>query len=503
MIKFFRKIIVALVFTAGALVAHPFVANAAILQPTYSLVSPIVGSSFNGQTGFVTISGMVTAVQGQQPQNASLKFKTNIVGQTAVTEHPAFSPLASGSFDPTLSGFTCGQTYRFFLYEMPDPNTPGSVESLINWGNSVGFDYVMSCGSSQANGGDVLTTVPNAEVISGVNWGNIVSTDTSITISNAHLIPFLPAPPQVSYKIEYGVGGPGQSNAYYEYLGNVGGLSTANQPNYSFSKVITGLTPNTYYNFTVVEVVNGVERNLFTYGFAPTNLLTGIGLQRNFPNATTFRVFGALTSSNGNVFYNTPIQIVIKNSDGQTLMTNNTVTGAQSQFGSGYFESVFNNITSYGLVAGQTYTYTIMSPAPGGAFALTTPQSFTVPTPYSPTTATVTDTPTYDGLVACGANPELYDCDFNTFLETINRVVNFLIMFVAFPCVALVVAWAGILLLTSGGSAGAKEKAKSMIGKVIVGLIVALLAWVIIKLVLVVFGYTADGPLWQILGTTP
>jgi hypothetical protein len=69
--------------------------------------------------------------------------------------------------------------------------------------------------------------------------------------------------------------------------------------------------------------------------------------------------------------------------------------------------------------------------------------------------------------------------------------------------VAIVIAWAGVLLITSGGSSSKKEHAKSMITHVVAGLVVALLAWAIIKLILVVFGYVPTGPLWSVLNTTP
>ncbi len=485
-------------------------AQAGVLQPSYQLLAPVVGASAGVQTGSVTISGMVTALPGQQATDAELRFKTNIVGQSFVTEHPIFSPITGGAFDRTLTGFTCGQTYRFFLYEMPDPNVTGSTETLINWGSSVGFDYVMSCGSSQASGGDIMApTSAGANNIAGVNWGNIVSTDSSISISGAHLLPLPPTNVPKSFHIDYGAGTGtyGQSPTTSSYIGSTN-PQIAYPPSYSFNASIPGLMPNTDYYFTLVETGvpgsgDGADTNLLTYGYAPTNFLTGAGLQETFPNATTFKVFGHLQSANGTVYYNLPIQIVIKDSNNQVLMTNNLVTGPQSQFASGNFESIFNNITSAGLVPGQSYTYTIMNATPGDVYELTTPQSFTVPTPFTPnTTATVTE-PEYDGLVACGLNPELYDCNFNTFLETVNRVMNFLILFVAFPCVALVIAWAGLQLIISGGSSEARTSAKSAITKVVIGLVVALLAWVIIKLVLVVFGYTPTGPLWQILGTTP
>lgn len=503
-----RKIKISILAIFLATIVSPWSADAAILQPSYTIPSSVFSSSVNGQTGVVTLTGVVTAIAGQQPQNALLRYKTNIVGQPTVTEWPTFNPMAGGSFERTMSGMTCGQTYRFFLYEIENPNISGLTESLISWGNSPGFDHQISCGTAQTVGGDVMAPQSaGAEAIAGVNWGTIVSTDSSISFNNAHLIPVPPPVQNLVYQIEYGYGTPGQPNGTYSYLGDAGGTLSTNQPNYGFNRTISGLMPNTDYYFTIVEVVNGVETNLLTYALAPTNLLIGQGLNVN-PSANSVIISGQLQTSNGNILYNTPIGIVIKDQGGQTLMTNTSITSPQSTFGSGgNFQSVFNDIANSGLVPGQTYTYTITNPdsIPQTGTDMTVPISFTIPTANTPPSSTATITgPDYAGLVACGMDPNMvYDCNFNTFLETVNRVVNFLILFIAFPCVALVIAWAGVLMLISGGSSQSRNQAKDMIGKVFVGLIVALLAWVIIKLVLVVFGYTPTGPLWQILGTTP
>lgn len=107
--------------------------------------------------------------------------------------------------------------------------------------------------------------------------------------------------------------------------------------------------------------------------------------------------------------------------------------------------------------------------------------------------------PEYNGLVACDGP----DCHFNEFIETVNRVINFVIFFVAFPIVGIVAAWAGFNLITSGGNSSKKEYATGMLWKVLIGLVCALLCWAIIKLVLITFGYVPTGELWEIFGMNP
>jgi len=105
-----------------------------------------------------------------------------------------------------------------------------------------------------------------------------------------------------------------------------------------------------------------------------------------------------------------------------------------------------------------------------------------------------------NGLVQCG-NGEFYDCDFNALLATIDRILKFLIYIIALPIAAILFAIAGIKLIIAKAQAkqAALSDAKAMIGKVILGLVFALAAWVIVKFILIILGYN-DPLVTQILG---
>lgn len=479
-------------------------AEALVLSSPYTLAN-IFSTSLNGSTGIVTVSGTVTALPGNQPNTATAYFKTKKQGQSVWFTHPNMTIGANGDFQTTLGGLECQQNYDFKLFQNP-PETEINYVSPGQGG--AGFQYVIACGTQQAGGGDIITTFSAPEFLNGVNWGTISSTDTTISLNNAHLLPLAPTTVPKKFKIEYGYGVAGQPN--YNDVEGFTEVQTAFPPNYNFNSVISGLAPNTEYYFTLYECDNTgtICTNLFTYGFAPTNLLNGTSVDHSFETPTTMKVYGTLTALDNTTFYNVPIEIIIKDENGTELLAAETVTGPQSVINGGYFEHLFFGMTSApaNMIPGEQYTYNIVNQFTN--LDITPPQTFTMPpadtgTGGSGPGTSLDDTPTYDGLVACGGDPSSYDCDFNAFLETVNRVVNFLIVFVAFPFVAIVIAWAGILILTSGGSPAAREKAKGMIGNVIIGLIVALLAWVIIKLVLSVFGYVPSGQLWSILGTQP
>lgn len=508
--KFFRAIVTTSTILLALIVA-PYFAHAAVLETAYT-PNTVFSNSVNGQTGFVTINASVTALTGQLPQNAILRYKTNVVGSTSIIEQPIFNPSSTGTFEQTLTGFACGQVYRFRLFEIPPPETTGATESLILYNGTPGFDHQISCGQAQSGGGDITTTFADATNIGGVNWGTLVSGDTTISINGAHLIPLAPTTVPKTFKIEWGFGTPGQAN--YNNVVNYSSPITANPPAYSFNYTIPGLAPNTDYYITLLEYVadDGTGEsgffNLFTYGFAPTNLMTGNDTHHLFETPTNLKIYGHLASQNGAVIYNQPIKISLRNMSGTELWAAETITSSAS--GGGYFEHTFTSITGApgNMVPGQQYQFVILNndSIPETGSEITVPQMFTVPVPNTNTggsTATTAGTPDYNGLVTCGLDPNNYDCDFNSFLSTVNRVVNFLIMFIAFPVIALAIAWAGILLIVTGGSSSSQTKAKAILWDAIIGLVVALLAWVIIKLVLIVFGYTPSGPLWAILGTTP
>lgn len=102
------------------------------------------------------------------------------------------------------------------------------------------------------------------------------------------------------------------------------------------------------------------------------------------------------------------------------------------------------------------------------------------------------------GLITCGQEG-LPECDFEQLLLLVNKVLRFLIFVIGVPIITLSFAYAGFLMVTSGGNPSKKDEAKSIIGNAIVGLIVLLAAWLIVRTVLIIFGYS--GPLLGILGS--
>ena len=110
-------------------------------------------------------------------------------------------------------------------------------------------------------------------------------------------------------------------------------------------------------------------------------------------------------------------------------------------------------------------------------------------------TRCVPDNTSPTGLVPCNNTPDIYGkiaqpCDFNALMALVNKVINFILYYMAIPIAAMMFAFAGFLMVTAGGEAvGARTKAKNIFTNTLIGLILAAACWLIIKLILSILGY--------------
>jgi Type IV secretion system pilin len=82
-------------------------------------------------------------------------------------------------------------------------------------------------------------------------------------------------------------------------------------------------------------------------------------------------------------------------------------------------------------------------------------------------------------------------CSFNDLMTLVNNVITFILYYMAVPIAAIMFAYAGFLMVTAGGeAAGARTKAKGIFFHAVIGLIIAVAAFLIIKLILSILGYT-------------
>ena len=91
-----------------------------------------------------------------------------------------------------------------------------------------------------------------------------------------------------------------------------------------------------------------------------------------------------------------------------------------------------------------------------------------------------------DGLVICNGVDAAGNatCGFKELMLMIPKVTNFIFYYLAVPFFAVLFAYAGFTLLTSGGNAEAASKARGMLLNAVVGFLIAICAWIIIKFIM-------------------
>ncbi len=96
------------------------------------------------------------------------------------------------------------------------------------------------------------------------------------------------------------------------------------------------------------------------------------------------------------------------------------------------------------------------------------------------------------GLVVCGQDGPLVDgkqaCGFEQVMILIGRIIRFLIFYVAPIICVIVLLWGGLLIMTSGASAEQRTKAYGMFKKAVIGLVIAMVAWIFVRFVLIHLG---------------
>lgn len=84
-------------------------------------------------------------------------------------------------------------------------------------------------------------------------------------------------------------------------------------------------------------------------------------------------------------------------------------------------------------------------------------------------------------------------CGFNDFMALINKVIKFILYGMVIPIAAIMFAYSGFLMFTAGGeAAGARTRAKSIFFSVVWGLIIAVAAFLIIRTILSILGYSGS-----------
>lgn len=83
-------------------------------------------------------------------------------------------------------------------------------------------------------------------------------------------------------------------------------------------------------------------------------------------------------------------------------------------------------------------------------------------------------------------------CNAEHLILMINKVIEFILIYLALPIATVIFMYAGFLLLFSGGDTHKRSEAKSMFWNVFIGLLFIAGSWLIVTTILTVLGYTGS-----------
>ena len=89
-----------------------------------------------------------------------------------------------------------------------------------------------------------------------------------------------------------------------------------------------------------------------------------------------------------------------------------------------------------------------------------------------------------DPLVTCTGT----ECGWKELMTMVNTVINFLLFYMAIPIAAIMFTYAGFMMITAAGGE-AKTKGKTVFFNTVIGLLLALASWLIIKTILTIMGW--------------
>ncbi len=84
---------------------------------------------------------------------------------------------------------------------------------------------------------------------------------------------------------------------------------------------------------------------------------------------------------------------------------------------------------------------------------------------------------------------EVIPCNFTDFMKLIDNVIKFILYKLAIPIAAIMFAYAGFKMVTSGGSTESRTQAKSIFTNTALGLIFVAGAYLLVKTILSILGY--------------
>jgi hypothetical protein len=95
-----------------------------------------------------------------------------------------------------------------------------------------------------------------------------------------------------------------------------------------------------------------------------------------------------------------------------------------------------------------------------------------------------------NGLVPCKDT-----CDFNDLMQLINNIIEFLITTIFIPIIIILFMYAGFKYITAEGNPSKVANLKKMVGHIVLGMLIVLCSWLIVKTILTIISSNEVGVL--------
>lgn len=83
-------------------------------------------------------------------------------------------------------------------------------------------------------------------------------------------------------------------------------------------------------------------------------------------------------------------------------------------------------------------------------------------------------------------------CDFNMVMNIINNVITYLLVVLATPLFAIIIVYTGWLYLSASANSENISKAKGIFKNALIGYVIALAAWLIVKTILATLEFKGE-----------
>ncbi len=90
------------------------------------------------------------------------------------------------------------------------------------------------------------------------------------------------------------------------------------------------------------------------------------------------------------------------------------------------------------------------------------------------------------GLVPCGGSTGI-ECTWCHLMQLFKNIIDFM-LYLVIPLAIIMIVVGGIMVMTAGGSTERASKGREIITAAVIGLVIALLSWLIIDIIIKVIG---------------